>query len=447
MHRPIVLAALFGVVLAAPATAGPRVTIYTHDLAYVQEPRTLTLGGGRDTVRISDIPDRIDFPSVRLDTGDRARTERLAYRYDLASGDGLLERSLGRRVRVTSQHGDRVSEGVLAASDGSWLVLRMEDGSVVNVARGDVAEVRLADAGKGLSLRPSLEVVLASERKGDVPATLSFLTGGLSWSAEHRLTRTGETTGRWATTVTIENTSGRDYRDATLRLVAGEPRRAVPGPEPRAMVMGAMAMSERAVAKADLTEQGFSEYHLYRLDRPALVRDRESQSLVMLTERNVKIEPRYLVRQGLPGVLAQVRLVNDETSGLGVPLPAGRVRVFEPDGGGGDAFTGESTIGHTAAGEKLTVDVGTAFDLATERREVYNKRISDREREYQVEIKLRDRKKTAVKIVVEEPVPGDFDLLDETFKSTRKDANTLQWEIPVAAGAEQVLRYTVRVRY
>ncbi|HUK64304.1 MAG TPA: hypothetical protein VLV15_13250, partial [Dongiaceae bacterium] len=346
MHRPIVLAALFGVVLAAPATAGPRVTIYTHDLAYVQEPRTLTLGGGRDTVRISDIPDRIDFPSVRLDTGDRARTERLAYRYDLASGDGLLERSLGRRVRVTSQHGDRVSEGVLAASDGSWLVLRMEDGSVVNVARGDVAEVRLADAGKGLSLRPSLEVVLASERKGDVPATLSFLTGGLSWSAEHRLTRTGETTGRWATTVTIENTSGRDYRDATLRLVAGEPRRAVPGPEPRAMVMGAMAMSERAVAKADLSEQGFSEYHLYRLDHPALVRDRESQSLVMLTERNVKIEPRYLVRQGLPGVLAQVRLVNDETSGLGVPLPAGRVRVFEPDGGGGDAFTGESTIGH-----------------------------------------------------------------------------------------------------
>ncbi|MFI5371548.1 MAG: hypothetical protein ACHQ52_08325, partial [Candidatus Eisenbacteria bacterium] len=147
------------------------------------------------------------------------------------------------------------------------------------------------------------------------------------------------------------------------------------------------------------------------------------------------------------GVLAQVRLVNDESNGLGVPLPAGRVRVFEPDAGGVDAFTGESTIGHTTSGEKLTVDIGTAFDLAAERRDMYSKRISDREREYQVEIKLRDRKKTAVKIVVEEAVAGDFDLIDETFKSTRKDANTLQWEIPVAAGGEAVLRYTVRARY
>jgi hypothetical protein len=318
---------------------------------------------------------------------------------------------------------------------------------MLTVSRGDVGEVRLADAARGLSLKPTIELVVESTSRGDVPATLRYLTGGLSWNAEHRLLRTGETTGRWSTTVTIANTSGREFRDATLRLVAGEPRRTAASPEPRPMPMSAMVMSERKVVQADLSEENFSEYHLYTLDRPALLRDRESQSLVMLVERDVKLAPRYLVRQGTRGVLAQLRLVNDAASGLGVPLPGGRVRVFEPDGSGGEAFTGESTIGHTAAAETLTVDVGTAFDIAMERRQLYSKRISDREHETQSEIRLRNHKKSTVRIVVEESVSSDFDLLDETFKSTRKDANTLSWEIPVAAGAEQVLRYTVRVRY
>jgi hypothetical protein len=449
MRRPLFEAALLVAAIAVPAAAfaatAPRVTIYTHDLAWVQESRTLTLGGGRDTLRLPDVPDRIDFSSVRLDAGDRAKVERLAYRFDVASGDGLLAHSLGRRVRVVSQQRERVTEGTLVSADGSWLTLRADDGGIVAVARGDVGEVRLADAAKGLSLKPAIEVVLQSDRKGDSPATLSYLTGGLSWGAEHRLVRTGETTGRWSTTVTVDNTSGREYRDASLRLVAGEPQRTGGMPPPRAMEMKTMAMA--ADAAPTMSEQTFGEYHLYTLDKPALLRDREAQSLVMYGERAVKITPRYLVRQGMPGVLSQIRLVNETANGLGVPVPAGRVRVFEPDGSGGDAFTGESSVGHTAAGEKLTIDVGTAFDLATERRDIYNKRITDREREYQVEIKLRDRKKTDVVIVVEESVGGDFDVLDETFKSTRKDANTLQWEIPVKAGAESVLRYTVRTRY
>jgi hypothetical protein len=445
-HPALSLPLLVCALLAPPAAraAAPRVTIYSHDLAYVQEPRTLTLGGGRDTLRLADVPERIDFSSVRLDVGDRARVERLAYRFDVASGDGLLEHALGRRVRIVSQQRERVSEGVLVSADGTWLTLRGDDGGMIVVARGDVGEIRLADAAQTLSSRPTIEAALQGGGRGDLAATLSYLTGGLSWSAEHRLVRTGETSGRWSTTVTVENTSGREYRDATLRLVAGEPSRTNGMPAPRPILMKAMAAE---AAPADMGEQAFSEYHLYTLDRPALLRDRETQSLVMLGERAVKLIPRYLVRNGVNGVLSQIQLVNDAANGLGVPLPGGRVRVFEPDGTGGDAFTGESAIPHTAAGEKLTVDVGTAFDLAAERREVANKRISDRERELQVEIKLRDRKPSDVTIVVEETVPGDFDVVNESLTSARKDANTLEWQVPVKPGAETVLRYTVRIRY
>jgi hypothetical protein len=121
--------------------------------------------------------------------------------------------------------------------------------------------------------------------------------------------------------------------------------------------------------------------------------------------------------------------------------------VHQADPAGAIQLTGEARIGHTAEGEKMTLEVGTAFDLAAERREVYNKRITDREREYQVEVKLRDRKRSDVSIVVEESVGGDSEILNSSHPYTRKDASTIQFHVAIAAGKEAIVTYTVRNRY
>jgi hypothetical protein len=370
---------------------------------------------------------------------------RLAYRYDLASGDGFLEQARGGRVRVVSR-GDRVAEGTLLAVDGAWLVLRGNDGSILTLSRASVEDVRLSQPAIATSLRPTLEAVVEGGKRGNVDAELSYLTGGLSWSAEHTLIRTGDGSGEWSAIVTIENHSGREYRDAELKLVAGEPRRTSPMPMPVSTMARGMELKASYDGAADLAEQNFSEYHLYSLDRPATLRDRETQSLTMLPTHTVKLTPRYFFRGG-GGVSAQLELRNTKAEGLGEPLAGGRVRFFERDGSGGLQFTGETHLRHTPEGEKLTLDVGTAFDLTAERREMSNKRISDREREYSAEVKLRNAKKTNVTIVVAENVPGDFDVLQKSHDFTRKDSQTLEFAIPVAAGKESVLTYTVRVRY
>jgi hypothetical protein len=295
-----------------------------------------------------------------------------------------------------------------------------------------------------MSLRPTLEAVIEGGKRGRQDAELSYLTGGLSWGAEHMLVRTGDGSGEWSASVTVENSSGREYRDADLKLVAGEPRRATP-PMPRPMMEAGMAFKTSAAAP-DLSEQTFAEYHLYALDRPATLRDRESQSLTMIEPHAVKVTPRYLFR-GAGGVTAQLELRNTKAEGPGVPLPAGRVRFFERDAAGDLQFTGETAIGHTPEGEKLSLDVGTAFDLAAERRETTSKRISDREREIGIEVKLRNQKKTKVTIVVSESVPGDFEVLRKSHDFTTKDAHTIEFSVPVAAGQEAVLSYAARVRY
>ncbi|MEK7331420.1 MAG: DUF4139 domain-containing protein, partial [Candidatus Eisenbacteria bacterium] len=331
------------------------------------------------------------------------------------------------------------------AADGSWLVVRSDDGGVSTLARSAVEEVRLAKPPGDMSLRPSIEAVVEGGRKGRLEAELSYLTAGLSWSAEHTVVRAGESGATWSAAVMVDNATGHEFRDAALKLVAGELRRETPvSPMPRRMEA---MMGVAAAEKADLSEESFADYHLYTLDRPATLRDRESQTLTMLEPRAVKVTPRYLYRGGASGVAAQLVVENSTAAGLGVPLPGGRVRVYEADPAGALQLTGEARIGHTAEGEKITLEVGTAFDLAAERREVYNKRITDREREVQVEVKLRDRKKTDVSIVVEEGVARDNEVLNSSHPYTRKDASTLQFTLPVPAGKETVLSYTVRVRY
>lgn len=445
MHKHAATLAIAAVTLATAAQAGPSLTIYTHDLGFVRETRTLDLRAARDTVRLEDVSSMLDFSSVRLAPA-AGRVTRLAYRWDVASGDAMIERAVGQRVRVLSR-GDRVAEGVLVAADGAWLVIRGDDGSIRSQARGTVEEVALANPGRALSLKPAIEAVVEGAR-GSTNADLSYLTGGLSWSAEHTLVRTGENTATWGTVVQVQNTTGRAYTNARLQLVAGEPSRATP-PRPKLeyAMMARVSADAGGAPDPGMSEEAFADYHLYTLNGEVTLRDRETQSLVMYDPKGVQVTPRYLYRGGSPGVQSQLILVNDSKSGTGQPLPAGRVRFFQPDATKQLQFTGETNIGHTAADEKLTMDVGTAFDLAAERVQKTDRRISDREREYSIEIKLRNRKANSVTIVVEESLGGDITVTQQSHPSVRKDASTLQFEVVVPAGKEAVLTYTARQRW
>ncbi|HTR96455.1 MAG TPA: DUF4139 domain-containing protein [Candidatus Acidoferrales bacterium] len=448
MRNPVTLGPLLGLALAftpaAPASAGPAVTVYTRNLGFVREQRTLPTRGGVDTVRIENVSRQLDFSSVRL-VPAIGRVQRLAFRSDVASADGLIDHAIGHRVRVVGHEG-HVTEGTLLSADGGWVVLREDDGSVTTLQRSAADAIQIPHPEGSFALRPAIEAVIDGSRS-DASAELSYLTGGLSWNAEHVLVRTGETSAIWSATVQVTNSTGRDFVDADLKLVSGDPSRTAE-PMPRALMYAKAVQSiETTAGPSDMTESAFSEYHLYTLQHPATLRDRETQSLVLIDPRPVAVTPRYLYRGGdARGVSSNLEIVNSEKAGPGVPLPAGRVRVFEKDDSGSLQFAGEDHIAHVPVGEKLAVDVGYAFDLAAERRVVADQRSSNREREYTVEIRLRNRKPGAVTIRVEETVSGDAQVTKESQPSTRKDATTLDWDVTVPAGQETVLTYTAHQR-
>jgi len=432
----------------APALvhAGPSLTLYTTDLCLVKEARSVELRGGRDTLRLEGVSNRLDPSSLRL-VPSSGRLARLAYRWDVASGDGLLEKAIGSRVRVVSKTNERVTEGTLLSADGGWLVVRGDDGALSTLSREAMQEVRLAKPDAGLSLRPAVEAVVEGAKRGAGGVELQYLTGGLSWAAEHTLVRTGETTAQWSAVVRVENTTGRSYADASVKLIAGDVSRVgTPAPRPE-MAMMAKVSAADGVGFAP-AEQAFSDYHLYTLPGSVTLRDRESQTLVLIEPRTVAVKPQYVYRSGnAAGVESKLELVNSAKEGPGVPLPAGRVRCYAPDADKDLQLTGETAVKHTAVDEKLTLELGVAFDLAAERKQTSERRVSDREREYSVEIKLRNRKSVDVTIAVDEPVSGDVDVLKSSLPPTRTESNLLRFSVPVAAGKEVVLTYTARQRW
>ena len=436
------------VLIPAAASAGPSLTLYTSDLGLVKESRNLDFRGTRDTLRLEGVSNRLDASSLRF-VPSSGKLARLAYRFDVATGDGLLERAIGSRVRVVSKTGERVTEGTLLSADGAWLVVRADDGALSTLSREAMQEIRLARPDAGLSLKPAIEAVVEGAKRGSGTADLQYLTGGLSWSAEHTLVRTGETSAQWSAVVRVENTTGRDYRDANVKLIAGDVSRAgAPMPMPEAR----MAMKATAFMAADAggapSEQAFSDFHLYTLPGVVTLRDRESQTLVLLEPKNVAVKPLYVYRGGnASGVQWKLEMVNSAKDGTGAPLPAGRMRCYAPDGDKDLQLTGETTVRHTAVDEKVTLEMGYAFDLVAERKQVSERRVSDREREYAVEIKLRNRKSVDATIQVEEPANGETEVIKSSLPVKRDEANLLKFTVPVAAGKEVVLTYTARQRW
>jgi len=254
------------------------------------------------------------------------------------------------------------------------------------------------------------------------------------------------------------NNSGTAYENAKLQLVAGEVHRTN---ETRGFVAG-MAMNKAAEAAApQFQQEGFSEYHLYTLERRTSIQNNESKQISLLTGTNIPVE-KYLEVEGQPyyyrnpqgignpipqPVKVFYRFKNDEKSGLGMPLPAGTVRVYQADSKGGTQFAGEDTIDHTPKDETLRIYVGNAFDVVCERKQTDFKRLAPDLFEMEYQITLRNHKDGPVTVEVREPIGGDWDVLNSNYKWTKLDSSTIGFEIPVDKDGTSTLDYRVRVKW
>lgn len=446
---PLVLALAVVVPAARAAEREIRITVYNNDLALVSDLRPLALPSGRGPVEVAEVPARIDPTSVHLRIVDgEARILEQNFQYDLADAERILQRYLDQPIEVILKDGGDLKSGTLLSFDPGSLVLREGSGTVSVVSRPQVVDLRLPKLPEGLRTRPTL-VWLLEGRGGTSKAELTYLTGGLNWHAEYvAVTNEADTGIDLSAWVSLENNSGASYPDAKLQLIAGDVQRVQPAMPPRARMAKGPA-AEMFAQAPDFAEESFFEYHLYTLERATTIADRETKQVSLFPTATAPVKKIYEYdgQRDAKKVRVILETENRKERGLGLPLPAGTVRVYKKDARGDLQFVGEDRIDHTPRNEKIRLGIGKAFDIAAERNVLSQNRISDRVNEQTIEVKIRNRKEEAIEVLVIERLWGDWEVRESSHPHVKKDAFTAEFRLPVAADQEAVLTYTVRQKY
>jgi hypothetical protein len=435
------------------------ITVYNQNFGLVREVRDVTLTRGQVALEFRDVAAQIQPETVHIKSLGRDGLLRVLeqnYQYDLLSPQKLLEKYVGRMVKVyrynerTGRDEEYVAE-VLSVNNGP--ILRIGDEITFNFP-GRFSFPEIPD---NLIAKPTL-VWLLDSRQSDQRLEVSYLTGNLNWKADYVFViNEDDTEGDLTGWVTLTNQSGATYENAQLKLVAGDVQRVTAQPRGRMMVEAARAMEADA---AQFQEESFFEYHLYTLQRPTTLRQNEQKQVTLLEGEGVGIEKK-LIFYGFPyyyrGSYGQVMsnqkvgvyldFQNTEENNLGVPLPKGIVRVYKADASGSQQFIGEDQIDHTPRDERVRIKMGEAFDVVGDRRQMEYRVISSCVSESAWEVTLRNHKDEDAPVQIVEPVGGDWEILSSSHAATRVDAFTFTFNVDVPARDEVTVEYRIRVRW
>jgi len=440
------------------------VTVYNSNIALIRDVRNLTLPSGMFRLKFMDIAATVNPATVHfrsLNDPEKLGVIEQNYEYDLLEPAKLLHKYVGKEVTLVRSYQDNNTtkrEEIKATllSDNNGPVWKIGN----DIVTGMFAEsYRFPEVPANLYDRPTLLMSLENSGAKKQQIEASYLANNLSWNADYVLTvarddKNADLDG-W---VTVVNNSGTAFRNARLQLVAGELNRVQP-PAPMPAMERQMAMNKAAAPQ--FQQEAFSEYHLYSLGRKTSVEDKETKQISLLQGSGVPVEKIFVVNgqsyyyrnQQAPGaplkdpVMVYYKFKNEEKAGLGIPLPAGNVRVYQKDSKGGILFAGEDRIDHTPKDENINIHIGNAFDVVAEHKQTDYKRIDTHTWEMEFEITLRNHKDAPVTVQVNEPIGGDWDMLSSTYKYTKTAAFAAQFIVPVAKDGTSVLRYRIRARW
>ena len=440
-------------------------TVYNSNLGLVRETRRVTLPSGQSALRFADVtaqirPETVHLSSLTSATGLRILEQN--YQYDLLNPGKLLEKFVGREITLVLrrfQNNSETFEPVQATllSNNAGQVWRINGQIVINPT--NIAEMRFPDVPKNLVATPTLVWDLENGSAGSQNIEASYLTNGMNWRADYVLVvNADDTKGDLQGWVTLMNSSGATFEEARLQLVAGDVNRV--SDERNYALAGAMARKE-AASESEFREQGFFEYHLYTLQRLTTIRDNETKQVSLLEAAGFDVKKEfvlngqryYYTNYNNPGqsikekVGVYIQFRNSQQNKLGMPLPAGTIRLYKKDDGGNQQFIGEDKIDHTPKDEDVRVKVGDAFDIVAERKQMDYRVIARNVYEYAYEIKIRNHKDAPVNVIVNEPIGGDWEMISSTFEAKKTAAFAAQFNVPVGKDGEATLAYRVRVRY
>ncbi len=452
MSQRVFLLALPLAALAAPAFAEPGldVTIYADNQALIEDTRTITFTGGRQTVEFKNVSAQIRPETATLSASDLAIIEQ-NFDYDLLSPAKIMENAVGQTitlVRTNPATGAETRETatVLAANGG--VVLQI--GPRIEVLRDDGLPVRVIfdKVPPNMRAEPTLSMNVQGAA-GTREAALRYLTPGLGWRADYVALfdedRQQIDVQGW---VTLTNNSGTTYQNANTLLVAGTPQLIGRG--------GGSSLGSLIEAGTESgTRERLGNFYLYPLAERTTIANLQTKQVSFLDVKGVPASHGYEIQLGwlqsstVPfGVATTYQFSSSAKGGLGDQLPAGVVRFYLRDKQGQPQFIGEKAIPHTPMGSRLSINTGDAFDVKVQPVMESRTRVSGTRWKTAMRYIVTNALPKAVKVrVIQNGLWGDTRLIEPSQPEDWKDASRAAWLVEVPANGKTELTVTFDSRY
>jgi hypothetical protein len=437
-------------------------TIYNTNLGLVKDQRQLKLPKGVSDLRFMGVASQIIPTSVHIKSlvnpGSLQVLEQ-NYEYDLLNPQKLLDKFVGKEVKLFTKNPYTEREEVVTAtllSNNGGPIFKIGD----EITYGHPGRVIFPGVPEDLMAKPTLLWLAENDLLAGQKVEASYLTNGINWQSDYVVTLNDkDDKADLAGWVTIDNKSGTTYRNAKLKLVAGDVNRVKDEVEYKRGMLRVAEMAAKAAAP-QFKEESFFEYHIYTLQRPATVKDSQTKQISLVQADTIAVKKELLYRgasyyyhsrygeaMSNQKVGVFVEIENREKNHLGIPLPKGTVRVYKEDSSGSLQFVGEDSIDHTPKDEKVRIKLGDAFDVVGSRKQTDWKKIAYDTYEAAFEISLRNHKKEDVVVKVVEPIPGDWKMLSASHEFTKSEAFTAEFQVRVPQDGETKVSYRVRMKY
>lgn len=423
------------------------VTVYNNDLGVIRDIREIKINSGISEIKITDVASLIEPSTVHIKLNGNVLEQN--FQYDLVNLEKVLSKYIDKNIQLVSDN--TVISGVLLSVTGNQIVLKQNDGGLLMLPKYDTYRVSVGSLPEGLITKPTLVWKLESPKTANQDVELSYQTRGMNWHAEYVAVLDEKDTkislNSW---VSIDNNSGTTFKDAKIKLVAGNVNRIVDNIKfSLANRMLGDGMEVDAAPKAQFEERSFFEYHIYDLQRNTNLANNETKQISLFQADNISINKKYRYNSydwnnGKTKVEVIIEFENKKLNNLGMPIPAGKVALYKTDGNSLE-FIGEDKIEHTPKDEKIKLKVGEAFDIIAEEKQTNTKKISDKIWEYTYEISIRNRKDENIVIDIEKYLGYNWEIIENNFDFEKIDAQKVLFKIPIKKNEEKILKLKVRM--
>jgi len=433
------------------------VAVYNNNIGLIKETRKLTLPTGSGELRFMGVASHIMPVTVHvssLNFPNNFSVVEQNYEYDLINADKLLDKYVGKKIKIVvwNEYQDRketVEAILLSNNNGQIYKINNE------IFIGHPGIKVLSNIPDDLIAKPTLTWLYDNSTTNEHNLEVSYLTNNLGWKADYVVVLSeDDTSGNISGWVTLDNKSGATYKNAHLKLIAGDVNRVTDVSGNKVVMMSHM---ERRLTP-QFEEKPFFEYHIYDLQRETTIKDKQTKQVSLLEAAGVKIQKEFLV-EGSQGIFTRyyqrnnskqpvnvyIKFMNTEENNLAKPIPEGIMRLYKKDSEGSQLFIGEDRIDHTSVGEEISLKIGEAFDVIAERVQTDYKQISKGLHESEWEITLKNHKDVDVIVNIIEPLTGNWSVINNSHPYTKKDAFTINFDIPVPKDKEVKVKYRLQI--